>query len=77
MCISYNTAARGLPDIYARYPRVSVYISGKSRARLCYNICDQACKNQPCSHIKIAKFFKLCLIIICGTFKLTTQIFYH
>ena len=38
VCISYNIAARGLPDIYARCPRASAYISGKSRARLCYNI---------------------------------------
>ena len=31
ICISYNTAASALPDIYARCPRVSAYISGKVR----------------------------------------------
>ena len=36
--ISYNAAARVLTDIYARCLRASAYISGKSRARLCYNI---------------------------------------
>ena len=30
-CISYNTGRSALPDIYARCPRVSVYISGKAR----------------------------------------------
>ena len=31
ICISYNTAASALPDIYARCPRASAYISGKAR----------------------------------------------
>ena len=31
VCISYNTGNIALPDIYARYPRASVYISGKAR----------------------------------------------
>ena len=30
-CISYNTGKSALPDIYARCPRASAYISGKAR----------------------------------------------
>ena len=30
-CINYNTGKSALPDIYARCPRVSEYISGKAR----------------------------------------------
>ena len=29
--ISYNTGKSALPDIYARCPRASAYISGKAR----------------------------------------------
>ena len=29
--MSYNTGKGALPDIYARRPRVSAYISGKAR----------------------------------------------
>ena len=32
ICNSYNTGTRALPDIYARCPRASAYISGKARA---------------------------------------------
>ena len=31
VCISYNTGKSALPDIYARHPRASTYISGKAR----------------------------------------------
>ena len=31
LCISYNTGKSALPDIYARCPRASAYISGKAR----------------------------------------------
>ena len=30
--------------------------------------CDQACKNQPCEHIKIAYFFQLCSVITYNLF---------
>ena len=31
ICISYNTGKSALPDIYARCPRASAYISGNAR----------------------------------------------
>ena len=31
LCISYNTGKSALPDIYARCPRASAYISGNAR----------------------------------------------
>ena len=31
ICISYSTGKSALPDIYARRPRASAYISGKAR----------------------------------------------
>ena len=31
ICNSYNTGKSALPDIYARCPRASAYISGKAR----------------------------------------------
>ena len=31
ICNSYNTGKSALPDIYARRPRASAYISGKAR----------------------------------------------
>ena len=31
ICNSYNIAASALPDIYAQYPSVNAYISGKAR----------------------------------------------
>ena len=31
VCNSYNTGKSALPDIYARCPRASAYISGKAR----------------------------------------------
>ena len=31
ICNSYNTGRSALPDIYARCPRASAYISGKAR----------------------------------------------
>ena len=43
--IYYNTAARGLTDIYARLPRA--HISVKSRAKLCYNIYVTLCLGLP------------------------------
>ena len=36
ICNSYNTGTRALPDIYARRPRASAYISGKARVPVLY-----------------------------------------
>ena len=31
-------------------------------------VCERACENQPCEHIKIAYFFQLCSVITCISF---------
>ena len=59
MYVSYNTARRDLPDIYAQAQRHTVpkdecilIISGNSQARLCYNIYVKLCKGLLCRKSK-------------------------
>ena len=37
-------------------------------------ICDRACENQPCEHIKIACFFQLCSVVTYKSFVQIKQI---